>query len=58
MNPFGNNVWGRKGRFWVDLIAAVTVSLGVVCLEYLGGSSIIQGLCAGAAENPLAGSSM
>lgn len=49
---------GGKGRVWFDLIAAVTVSLGVVCLEYLGGSSITQGLCARAAENPLAGSSM
>lgn len=30
MNPFGNNVWGRKGRFGVDLIAAVTVARSCV----------------------------
>lgn len=49
---------GGKGWLWSDLIAAVTVLLGVVCLEYLGGWSITQGLCAGAAENSLAGSSV
>lgn len=41
---------GGKGRVWFDLIAAVTVSLGVVCLEYLGGSSIPRPLCQSSRE--------
>lgn len=28
-------MFGGKGWFWFDFIAAVTVSLGVVCLEFL-----------------------